>query len=87
MQQLLSEGGTKHSSGHIRSILFQAKVDSAYLHRGLELPPRVISRRRMMDEVVKLIQSTHMTTFQDLHGYQKSARCYHLNSLLLIILQ
>ena len=50
--------GTKHSDGHIRSMLFQAKVDSAYLHRGLELPPRVISRHRMMDEVVKLVVDT-----------------------------
>ena len=58
VQQLLSEDETKHSDGHIRSMLFQAKVDSAYLHRGLELPPRVISRHRMMDEVVKLVVDT-----------------------------
>lgn len=58
VQQLLSEDGTKHSSGYIRSLLFQAKVDSAYLHRGLELPPRVISRHRMMYEVVKLVVDT-----------------------------
>ena len=58
VQQLLSEDETKHSDGHIRSMLFQAKVDSANLHRGLELPPRVISRHRMMDEVVKLVVDT-----------------------------
>ena len=58
MQQLLSEDRIKHSDGHIRSILFQAKVDSANLHRSLELPPRVISRHRMMDEVVKLVVDT-----------------------------
>ena len=58
VQQLLSEDGIKHSDGHIRSILFQAKVDSVNLHRGLELPPRVISRHRMMDEVVKLVVDT-----------------------------
>ena len=46
VQQLLSEDGTKHSDGHIRSMLFQAKADSVYLHRGLELQPRVISRHR-----------------------------------------
>ena len=44
LQQLLSKDGTKRSSGPIHSLLFQAKVDSAYLHRGIELPPRVISR-------------------------------------------
>jgi hypothetical protein len=58
VQQLLSEDGSKHSSGRIRSLLFQAKVDSAYLHKGLELPPRVISRHRLREEVVQLVVDT-----------------------------
>ena len=58
LQQLLSEDGTKHSSGHIHSLLFQANVDSAYLYGGLELPPRVIGRHRLRDEVVKLVVDT-----------------------------
>ena len=58
VQQLLSEDGSKHSSGRIRSLLFQAKVDSAYLHKGLELPLRVISRHRLREEVVQLVVDT-----------------------------
>ena len=39
-------------------MLFHALVDSADLHRSLELPPRVISRHKMMDKVVKLVVYT-----------------------------
>ena len=53
VQQLMSDDGTTHSDGHLRSLIFQAKVDAAYLHRGLELVPPVITRHKVSSEVVK----------------------------------
>ena len=50
----MSDDGTTHSDGHLRSLIFQAKVDAAYLHRGLELVPPVITRHKLSSEVVEL---------------------------------
>ena len=58
MQQLMAEDGKTHSDGHLRSLIFQAKVDAAYLHRGLELVPTVITRHKLSIEVVKLAVDT-----------------------------
>ena len=54
----MSDDGTTHSDGHLRSLIFQAKVDAAYLHRGLELVPPVITRHKLSSEVVKLAVDT-----------------------------
>ena len=43
VQQLMSDDGTTHSNGHLRSSIFPAKLDAAYLHCGLELVPPVIT--------------------------------------------
>ena len=50
----MSDDGTTHSDGHLRSLIFQAKVDPAYLHCGLELVPPVITCYKLSSEVVKL---------------------------------
>ena len=74
VQQLMSDDGTTHSDGHLRSLIFQAKVDAAYLHRGLELVPPVITRHKLSSEVVKLAVDTiysYTTTSQGLRGYQR----------------
>ena len=70
----MSDDGTTHSDGHLRSLIFQAKVDAAYLHRGLELVPPVITRHKLSSEVVKLAVDTiysYTTTSQGLRGYQR----------------
>ena len=58
VQQLMSDDGTTHSDGHLRSLIFEAKVDAVYLHRGLELVPPVITRHKLSSEVVKLAVDT-----------------------------
>ena len=58
VQQLMSDDGTTHFDGHLRSLIFQAKVDAAYLHCGLELVPPVITRHKLSSEVVKLAVDT-----------------------------
>ena len=70
----MSDDGTTHSDGHLRSLIFQAKVDAAYLHRGLELVPPVSTRHKLSSEVVKLAVDTiysYTTTSQGLRGYQR----------------
>ena len=44
VQQLMADDGKTRSDGHLRSLIFQAKMDATYLHRGLELVPTVITR-------------------------------------------
>ena len=80
VQQLMSDDGTTHSDGHLRSLIFQAKVDAAYLHRGLELVPPVITRHKLSSEVVKLAVDTiysYTTTSQGLRGYQRRNNLCH----------
>ena len=42
----------------MKCIMFQAKVDAEYLHRGLQLVPFFQTHQRMKDEVVKLAVET-----------------------------
>ena len=54
----MADDGKTHSDGHLRSLIFQAKVDVANLHRGLELVPTVITQNKLSIEVVKLAVDT-----------------------------
>ena len=54
----MSDDGTTHSDGHLRSLIFEAKVGAAYLHCGLELVPSVITRHKLSSEVMKLAVDT-----------------------------
>ena len=58
VQEILAKVGGKSSKATMKRIMFQAKVDAEYLHRGLQLVPFFQTHQRMKDEVVKLAVET-----------------------------
>eukprot|EP00731_Ephydatia_muelleri_P004241 Em0002g417a len=58
VQEVLAKVGGKSSKATMKRIMFQAKVDDEYFHRGLQLVPYFQTHQRMKDEVVKLAVET-----------------------------
>ena len=55
---MLSDSGRKLSQATLRRAMFQAKVDAEYLHRGLQLPPFLVTHQRIAKEVIQLAVDT-----------------------------